>query len=181
MSKISKHTLATILIQAILLTSFSPRGPYEGLRGLYEGLRAPYEGLSCLAYLFPERLWAFLELSSNNIFSVWDLSERRIIGAGALQGYQTPISKINKHSLATIAIQAVLLTRPLRGSERSLRGFEWSGLFGPWTFQERIFSVPELSRNDIFSVRDFNEHRIIGAGALQGDKPEKQTCASYDS
>ena len=28
--------------------------------------------------------------------------------------------------------------------------------------------VPELSRNDIFPVRDFNEQRIIGAGALQG-------------
>ena len=59
MSKISKHTLATILIQAILLTSFSPRGPYEGLRGLYEGLRAPYEGFSGLAYLVPERSWNF--------------------------------------------------------------------------------------------------------------------------
>ena len=33
--------------------------------------------------------------------------------------------------------------------------------------------VPELSRNDIFSVRDFNEQRIIGAGALQGYKSEK--------
>ena len=156
MSKISKHTLATILIQAILLTSFSPRGPYEGLRGLYEGLRAPYEGLSCLAYLFPERLWAFLELSSNNIFSVWDLSERRIIGAGALQGYQTPISKINKHSLATIAIQAVLLTslRPswpydgLRGPYEGLRGL-YEALSG------LVYLVPELSRNDFFRFLNF--------------------------
>ena len=44
-------------------------------------------------------------------------------------------------------------------------------------FPGTIFSVPELSRNDIFSVRDFSEQRIIGAGALQGYKPENQACA----
>ena len=59
MRKISKHSLATIATQVILLTSFSPRGPYEGLRGLYEGLRALYEGLSGLTYLVPERSWNF--------------------------------------------------------------------------------------------------------------------------
>ena len=81
--------------------------------------------------------------------SVSDLSI--IIGAGALQGYQTPISKINKHSLATIAIQAVLLTslRPswpydgLRGLYEGLRGL-YEALSG------LVYLVPELSRNDFF-------------------------------
>ena len=84
------------------------------------------------------------------------LNERRIIGAGALQGYQTPISKINKHSLATIAIQAVLLTslRPswpydgLRGLYEGLRGL-YEALSG------LVYLVPELSRNDFFRFLNF--------------------------
>ena len=85
--------------------------------------------------------------------SVSDLS---IIGAGALQGYQTPISKINRHSLATIAIQAVLLTslRPswpydgLRGLYEGLRGL-YEALSG------LVYLVPELSRNDFFRFLNF--------------------------